>query len=116
VSDDTEDVHAAGGVLDDDEDIQPAQGDGVEMEQVAGKDRVRLRAQELGPRGSARRGAGSMPELVRIFQTVEAPIWKPSPVSSPWIRRYPQVGFSMARRMIRARMPAGTAGRPGRTG
>ena len=52
VGGDAEDVYAAGGVLDDEEDVQPAQGDGVEMEQVAGQDRVRLRSQEFGPRGS----------------------------------------------------------------
>jgi hypothetical protein len=46
---DAEDVYPAGGVLDDEERIQPAQGDGVEVEQVAGEDRVRLGAQELGP-------------------------------------------------------------------
>ena len=43
------------------------------------------------------------------------PLW-PSPASSPWIRRYPHVGFSVARRTIRARRPAAMAGRPGRTG
>src|SRR6476661_5325811 len=32
------------------------------------------------------------------------------------MRLYPQVGFSVARRTIRARRPAGMAGRPGRTG
>ena len=37
-----EDVYAAGGVLDDEERIQPAQRDGVEVEQVAGQDRVAL--------------------------------------------------------------------------
>jgi hypothetical protein len=36
-------VYAAGGVLDDKERIQPVQGDGVNVEQVAGQDRVRLR-------------------------------------------------------------------------
>ena len=46
---DAEDVYAAGGVLDGEEDIQPAQGDGVEVKRVAGQDRVRLRAQEFGP-------------------------------------------------------------------
>src|SRR5215213_2006101 len=75
VSGDAEDVYAAGGMLDDDEDMQPVQGGGVEMAQVAGQDRVRLRGQEFGPRGSGAARAGSMPELVRIFQTVEAPIW-----------------------------------------
>ena len=39
---DAEDVHPAGGVLDDEERIQPAQGDGVEVEQVTGEDRVGL--------------------------------------------------------------------------
>ena len=32
------------------------------------------------------------------------------------MRRYPQVGFSVARRRTRARRPAGMAGRPGRVG
>ena len=32
------------------------------------------------------------------------------------MRLYPQVGFSVARRTIRARRPAGIAGRPGRVG
>ena len=39
---DAEEVHAASDVLDDEEDIQPAQGDGVEVKQVAGQDPVRL--------------------------------------------------------------------------
>ena len=47
---DAEDVYAPGGVFDDEERIQPVQGDGVEVEQVAGQDRVRLRFQELRPR------------------------------------------------------------------
>ena len=55
---DAEDVYAAGGVLDDEECVEPVQGDGVEVEQVAGEYRVRLGPQELGPggSGSARRG------------------------------------------------------------
>jgi hypothetical protein len=47
VGGDTEDVHAAGGVLDDEERVQPVQGEGVEVEQVAGEDRVRVGSQEL---------------------------------------------------------------------
>jgi hypothetical protein len=43
VAGDAEDVYAAGGVLDDKEDIQPTQGDGVEMKHVAGQDGLRLR-------------------------------------------------------------------------
>ena len=40
---DAEDVYAAGGVLDDEEDVEPVQGDRVEVEQVAGEDAVGLR-------------------------------------------------------------------------
>ena len=76
VGGDAEDVHAAGGVLDDEERVEPVQGDGVEVEQVAGEDRVSLGAQELRSRiGPARRGEGSMPAVCRMVQTVEAPIW-----------------------------------------
>jgi hypothetical protein len=39
---DAEDVDPAGGVLDHEERVQPAQGDGLEVEQVAGQDGVRL--------------------------------------------------------------------------
>jgi hypothetical protein len=49
VGGDAEDVHAAGGVLDDEERTQPTQGQGVDVEHVAGQDRLRLRAQELAP-------------------------------------------------------------------
>jgi len=48
VSGDSKDVHPAGGVLDDEERIQPA-GDRLQMQQVAGQDRVRLGPQELAP-------------------------------------------------------------------
>ena len=58
VGGDAEDVHAAGGVLDDEERVQPVQGDGVEVEQVAGEDRVRLGPQELGPGWSGSPGRG----------------------------------------------------------
>ena len=56
VAGDTQDVHAAGGVLDDEERVQPVQGDGVEMQQVAGQDRARLRPQKLGPGRSGSAG------------------------------------------------------------
>ena len=64
VGGDAEDVHAAGGVLDDEERVQPAQGDGVEVEQVAGQDRVRLRAQELAPGRSGATRCGIDPGCV----------------------------------------------------
>jgi hypothetical protein len=56
-------------VLDDEEEVPPAQGDGVEMKQVAGEDGVRLCPEGLGPRwsGSACRrvnagGAEDLPD------------------------------------------------------
>ena len=72
---DAEDVYAPGAVFDDEERIPPVQGDGVEMEQIAGQDRVRLRRRNWVHDGPVRRGEGSMPALCRMFQTVEAPIW-----------------------------------------
>jgi putative transposase len=42
--------------------------------------------------------AGSMPARFRSDHTVLGAIWWPSPASSPWILRYPQVGFSEASR------------------
>jgi hypothetical protein len=41
---DAEDVHPTAGVLDDEERVEPVQGDRVEVEQVAGEDRRGLRA------------------------------------------------------------------------
>ena len=64
---DPEDVHPAAGVLDDEERVEPVQGDRVEVEQVAGEDRVGLGPEELAStmvrlaaaRGRCRRCAGS---------------------------------------------------------
>ena len=75
VGGDAQDVHPPGGVLDDEEDVEAAQGDGVEVEQVAGEDGVGLRSRNCAQVGPARRGAGSIPAPWRIVQTVEAPIW-----------------------------------------
>jgi len=72
---DGEDVHPAAGVLDDEEHVEPVQADRVEMEHVAGQDRLGLRVKELRPGRTARRGAGSIPAALRMVHTVEAPIW-----------------------------------------
>jgi hypothetical protein len=47
MSGDNEDVHPAGGVLDDEEGMQPVQGGRLRVGQGAGQDRVRLRAREF---------------------------------------------------------------------
>ena len=58
-------------------------------------------------------GAGSIRALLRICQTVDAARRWPSPASSPWMRRYPQVGLSAARRSVSRRISAEVDGRPG---
>jgi hypothetical protein len=74
VGGDAEDVYSADGVLDDEERVEPVQGDGVDMEQVAGEDRLCLRPQELRPGRACLPGCGSLPAVCRMFQMVEAPI------------------------------------------
>lgn len=116
VSGDTEDVHTSRGVLDHEDRVPPAQCDGIEMKQVASQNRVRLRPQKLSPRGSGstwgRVDAGTVEDLPDrrgadlIAETGKLAV---DPSVSPG-------GFSVARRMTRARTPAGMAGRPGRAG
>jgi hypothetical protein len=56
-----EDVDAAGGVLDDEERVEPVEGDRVDVEHVAGQDRLGLRSEELGPGRSGPSGCGVDP-------------------------------------------------------
>ena len=63
--------------------------------------------------GPARRGAGPTPALARITQIVLGASRYPSPASSPWMRRHPQVGLSRASRNTNSRTCAVTGGRPG---
>lgn len=48
----------------------------------------------------------------QTFQTVDAASLWASLASSPWMRRYPQWGFSVANRMIRRRISGSIGGRP----
>jgi hypothetical protein len=57
-------------------------------------------------------GAGGIRWALRIRRIVEAPIRWPSLSSSPWIRWYPQLLFSVARRSMSAAVSALTGGRP----
>ena len=63
--------------------------------------------------GPDRRGAGSIPAACRICHTVEAAIGWPSLTSSPWHRRCPQAGLSVARRITSFLIAATAGGRPG---
>ena len=65
---------------------------------------------------SSRLGAGWIPAPFRIDQTVLAASLIPSPTSSPWMRRYPQPGFSRANCSTSSRSSAAVGGRPGRRG
>jgi len=58
VSRDAGEVHASGGVFDEEQHVELAEPDGVDDEGVTGEDSVGLCGEELGPE---RRGAGSMP-------------------------------------------------------
>jgi hypothetical protein len=66
--------------------------------------------------GEAPRGAGPRPTAARIRRIVPSPTRCPSPISSPWMRLYPQRGFCRASCSTSARTPAGTGGRPGAPG
>src|SRR5687768_13231301 len=64
------------------------------------------------PQGVARQRAIGWLAILRISHTVEAATATPSSVSSPWMRRYPHEGFSVARRRTRRRIEATVRGRP----
>src|SRR5450631_2005405 len=54
-----------------------------------------------------------MPAARRISHTVDGATVTPSFVSSPWIRRYPHSGFSLASRTTRRALLRTIGGRPG---
>ena len=83
VGGDPGEVHAATAVLDHDENVEAAQEDGVDVGEVDREDRVGLLRRNCRQVGPARRGAGSSPASLRIFQTVEAATEWPSPTNSP---------------------------------
>ena len=62
---------------------------------------------------TSRRGAGSMPARSSSSHTVLGATVNPSRTSSPWMRRWPHVGFSAAIRRINCRSCGGIDGRPG---
>ncbi len=104
-------VHPAGAVLDEYQNVQSSEPHGVYVQKVDREDPSGLGCQELPPGRPVRRGAGSMPAACRISHTVDGTTARPSLVSSPWIRRYPHSGFSFARRMTRRAMLRAVGGR-----
>jgi hypothetical protein len=113
VGGDPSEVHPPGLHLDHEQDVEPAQQGGVDAGEVGGDDRGCLGADELHPRWPGPITGGIDTPVRRIFHTVDAAIRWPSRPSSPWIRRYPQSGFSPATRRINRRTSASIGGRPG---
>lgn len=111
---DAGDVHPPGVVLDEEQDEQAAQEDGVDVKNVCRPDPGGLDLQELTQERSARWAAGSTLARCKISHTVQAATFQPRLSSSPWIRRYPHPSFSRARRSTKARSASGLDGRPGR--
>jgi hypothetical protein len=74
---------------------------------------VRRNSRQPGP---DLRGAGPSPARASSRRTVDGDTRKPSLASSPLIRRWPQRGFSRARRSTRTRTSVGMGGRPRRPG
>lgn len=87
VSGGAEHADASGGVFDDGQDVLALSAGSDGLDEVAGQQGVGLRAQEVGPGGERRSGAGPRPACLRISQTVDGETLMPSVVSSPWIRR-----------------------------
>src|SRR6185437_12052784 len=111
-----EDADAAGGVLDDCENVESRSGQGADFTEVGSEEGVCLAAQEGGP--------GQVIAVRRRLDAVDledlpdggGATLSPKMASSPWILRYPQLGLSCARRRTRTRM-LWTVGRlPGRLG
>ena len=67
-------MHAAGGVLDKQQDIQPLAQQRIDAEQVGGENALCLGGQDLSPGGAIAGGAGSMPARLRIEHTALAAI------------------------------------------
>jgi len=87
VGSDAGQVDAAVVVLDDEQDIEPAEKDGAGIEEVDRGARLGLGGQELLPASSCALRCGWIPADLRIAQMVEGAILCPRPVSSPQIRR-----------------------------
>jgi hypothetical protein len=110
------DVDAAAAVLDGHEHVEAAQEDRVDVREVEARMVWACAARNWRQVGPDRCSAGSIPAAFKIFHTVEAATGWPSPISSPWMRRQPNLGFSLAIRSTDARTSCAMGGRPGRRG
>jgi hypothetical protein len=96
--------HCASLDLHDGQDVEPAQSDGVEGEEVGGQQTCGRGTQEGSPVGVGLRWCRAEPAAVRIRRMVAVATRCPRPTSSPGRRRWPQQGFSCARRSTSSRI------------
>jgi hypothetical protein len=113
---DPEDVDSAPRVLDDEERVEPVQGDGVEVEQVAGESPVGLGSEELGPRGSGSAGRRVDASVVQDLPDGGGADLVAEAGEFAVDASVAQEEFAVASRTARARRPAGMAGLPERAG
>jgi hypothetical protein len=111
VDGDAQQMHAAGGMLDDDQNIEPVPQQRVDAKEVRGENAVCLGAQEFSPARpfAARGGIDTGPLQNRPHRAGRKPVAQAA--SSPWIRRCPHVAFSVARRSTNRRS-SGAVQRP----
>src|SRR6266540_4331839 len=112
-------VRAAGDVLDpsrrerdEKQHVDPLQERRLNGQEVASEGGRRLLPQKRPPRQASALRRRRPPASISTVRTVVGETATPSPLSSPTIRRYPQRGFSLARRRINAATEGWSGGRP----
>jgi hypothetical protein len=81
-----EDVDSAGGVLDAEQDVDPGQQHGVDVQVVEGEDAVGLGGEELCPGRPASSRGRVQAGFDQDVRTVLGETWYPRPSSSPTMR------------------------------
>ena len=109
---DTEHVHEPCADLHDEEDVQPAQCDCVDGEEVTRQRARSMCTNEVMSPIVGPAGAGPSPVRFRMRRIVEPLTWCPSRFSSPRIRSYPHDELSLANRSISATISGAAGGRP----
>jgi hypothetical protein len=107
-------VQPAGAVPGEHQHVQPLEQHRLHHQEVTGDDGVRLGGEELRQVGRAAAARDQCRPRAGSPRTADAAIACPSRASSPWIRLWPQAGFSRAIRTISALTGALVYGRPGR--
>jgi hypothetical protein len=79
-------MHPSGVKLDEEQDVERPQSEGLHGEEVAGESALGLSPEKLRPGRSGPPRAGPRPWPLRIRRMVVAPMRIPSLRSSPWIR------------------------------